>query len=467
MIEYSYKSLSSLQRTHSALKLLRSDNFAMVIAFFYQIFIKHSKRAVAAEVFEERFSDFLYSLEICTNTPKEYINYFIKQGFLRKFYNDEELLYELTPSVYKVFEFLASLEKKDFVGSETKLTLILTLLEKMEYEASSDEEVKITILQNQIEELQRKIKYLKLQKEIREDRRKLKELYQEIMELARKTLYDFSQIEENFKELNRKTKEKISSSSIKTEVLDFAFDAYKAIKKSEQGESFEAFWKLLRSPKSSQLQERIDKLYQNEIVAEFDKEMRLKNFQHELMQRAYKIQLLTDHLVQQLGNFIDERGWIENKRVVKLIDAIYKKILQNQEPPKITMQMELSSIEFSMPFEKDLYTIKKSESFTPVEHTYEEISFDTSMLFLKNFVDEKRLYKNIQKFFHIQNSFTLKELLEHFPPSQGIAEVIGYIALGVEKQEGVVHEERYEEVVLESEAKKIKLKIPQIVYVRK
>ena len=216
-----------------------------------------------------------------------------------------------------------------------------------------------------------------------------------------------------------------------------------------------------------QLQERIDKLYQNKIVAEFDKEMRLKNFQHELMQRAYKIQLLTNHLVEQLGNFIDERGWIENKRVVKLIDAIYTKILQNQEPPKIAMPMELSSIAFSMPFEKDLCTIKKSENFTPVKHTYEEIQFDTSMLFLKNFVDEKRLYKNIQKFFHIQNSFTLKELLEHFPPSQGIAEVIGYIALGVEKHEGVVHEDRYEEVVLESEAKKIKLKIPQIVYVRK
>jgi len=53
-------------------------------------------------------------------SAKEYLDTYIKDGYLRKFYKQEELYFELSPEVYKVIEFLETLQKKDFVGSETK-----------------------------------------------------------------------------------------------------------------------------------------------------------------------------------------------------------------------------------------------------------------------------------------------------------------------------------------------------------
>jgi len=124
-MDYSFEYLKALKSSNVSLRLLSSDNFPLIFSLFYQVFIKDNKRAVEAKSLEEFFDDCLYEINqkypnFFVKSAKEYLDTYIKDGYLRKFYKQEELYFELSPEVYKVIEFLETLQKKDFVGSETK-----------------------------------------------------------------------------------------------------------------------------------------------------------------------------------------------------------------------------------------------------------------------------------------------------------------------------------------------------------
>jgi len=468
-MDYSFEYLKALKSSNVSLKLLSSDNFAMTVSLFYQVFIKDNKRVVEANSLEAYFDDYLFGLNqenqnLFTKSAKEYLNDYIKAGYLRKFYNKDQLLYELSNEVYKVIEFMETLQRREFVGSETKLNMIMDLLEKLEFEASTDEERKIEILQNQIDRLQKRIEDIKLQKSLKEDDRKVKEIFLEILNLSKKLLYDFSEIEENFRELNRKTKEKIASRvDKKSKVLDFVFDSEKAIKESEEGKSFKAFWELLRSEENEKLENLIQKAYQKRSILEIDSEESLKSFKYDLMSSAHKVQILINRLVEQLREFIDQKAWIENKRVIGLIEEIQKNVLKLDEPLKESFEIKTAKVDFNLPFEKELFEVKRSEELKS-EIKEEEIVVDKSMLFLKEFVNEEELKRNVKTVLTKLNRVSLKELISYFPVKKGIAEIVGYISVATNLKNTIFIENSYEKIEIEHNDKKILIKVPLIIF---
>ena len=70
-----------------------------------------------------------------------------------------------------------------------------------------------------------------------------------MVETARGLLADFRQVEENFRQLDRQVRERITRfEGGKGEVLSDIFDEHDSIAGSDQGRSFRAFWDFLMSP---------------------------------------------------------------------------------------------------------------------------------------------------------------------------------------------------------------------------
>ena len=92
-----------------AYKLLRSDNFAFFLGFFYYAF--QNDRLSHTEL-ESKLDDYMFDNDLGVRHPKDYIEEMVKAGYLKRFYEKETLYYELTKDVYKVMEFVESLQKK-------------------------------------------------------------------------------------------------------------------------------------------------------------------------------------------------------------------------------------------------------------------------------------------------------------------------------------------------------------------
>lgn len=474
-----YEKLKNLKSNHHTLRLLSSDNFAFTLSFFYLAFSKNGKITLLHSEILSYLDDYLFNLnqtytDAFPREAKEYLDDFVseKNGYLRKYHESaDEALYELTPFTQKALEFIESLEKKEFVGSRSKFNIIFELLEELAFETTLSDEQRVAELEAKRSVLSQEIEAIKAQRDIRFDTSRIKEHYMQIEEMVRKLKYDFSEIEYNFRTLNATAMEKIAlGSEAKGDVLSSIFEIEDSIRESDQGKSFFAFWQLLsdvgRSDKLSQL---IENLYTIESVKSLDSERRLAGLKFTLLKNGEKVFNVSSKLIEQLRRFLDDRVWIENRRILDLAQSIEQSALEiKEDAPKAKNFITIAGYkaDINSIFTKTLYEPKKVQEFQRELVEEEESALDMESFYNLFYIDEEQLAQNIQKKLLTSNQVTLSEVLMEFPISKGIAEVVGYISLA-KKSENVLFDEsslEYIEISDESGVSK-RVKLPKIIFV--
>ncbi|MEA3315080.1 MAG: DUF3375 family protein [Campylobacterota bacterium] len=474
-----FEYLKNLKTNNQTLKILNSENFSMVISFFYIIFIEQKNITLKHSIIVDFLDDYLYNLNetydnIFPKSSISYLNDFCsdKYGYLRKYHgSDDEAYYELTPYTQKALEFLQDLEKKEFVGTRTKFNVILELLEDLEFETNYNDEQRIKSLEEEKKELDRKIKDIKEKKDIRFDNSRIKEHFMLLEETARKLKYDFTQIEYNFRNLNDIAMEQIATRDDgKGDVLESIFDIEDNIREQNQGKSFFAFWKLLTDAKKSEkLSSMLDNLYENETIKEFDKNEKLKSLKYELLQSGQKVSNVSYKLIEQLRRYLDDRVWIENKRILELCKSIEKTALTiKRDIPKTNSFFEIKGEKSSIKsvFENSLYEIKENKDFiTTIEEKHIDINLDS--FYHQFFIDESILKENIKQLLLYKPQCSLDDINKEFGIKKGIAELIGYLSIAKNSPNAIVDEKFKIKLEIKDFDGDIKIvSLPKIVFVK-
>ena len=474
-----FEYIKNLKQFNQTLKLLNSDNIAMMVSFFYLAFIKQKNLTLNHTTILGLLDDYLYSLnesydDIFPKRPKEYLEGFCsdKNGYLRKYHgNSDEPLYELTPYTQKALEFLESLEKKEFVGSRSKFNIIFELLEDLEFETSYSDEQRIESLQRQKEDIDKQIEAIKTKRDIRFDVSRIKEHFMLLEESARKLKYDFTEIEYNFRELNKTAMEQIATREDgKSEVLGAIFDIEDSIRQKDQGKSFFAFWQLLTdAQKNDKLTTMLENLYANPIIKEFDKDEKLKELKYELLQSGQKITAVSSKLMEQLRRYIDDRIWLENRRILELCKSIEKTALaiKTETPTKKdfhTINSPKASIKSV--FENSLYTFKERKIFVQTVEE-KEIDIDLDGFYHQFFIDEEHLKLNIKKVLQHTVQCTLEDINNQMGITKGVAEIIGYISIAKNSPNARVDEKKKQILQIKDfDGNRKRVVVPTILFAR-
>jgi len=474
-----YEYLKYLKESNLTLKILNSDNSAFTLSFFHFVFIEKQNITLKHSLILQYLDDFLYDINQTYNnsfvkTAKEYLNDFAndKNAYLRKYHaNEDETLYELTPHVHKALEFLEALDKKEFVGSRSKFNIIFELLEELEFETSLDDTERIAKLKAQKNDIDRQIKAIESKQDLRFDNSRIKEHFMQIEEIVRKLQYDFSEIEYNFRDLNMKAMEQIIiQDDTKGEVLGAIFDIEDSIKESDQGKSFFAFWQLLTDAKKSEkLSKLLENLYKIDAIEEFDKEKRMQDLKHSLLLSGAKISKVSGKLIEQLKRFLDDRVWLENRRVLELVKTIQKSAIDiKDEIPKQRNFMLLNGdrVKTEMVFEKSLYMIKEQKLLKQeLNESVTEINLDSFYDIF--FVDEAILQKNINEILLYKSQCSLHDIAQKYGIKKGVAELVGYISIAKNSENVMIYDTKYEIIeVTNSDGEKKMIKLPKIIFVK-
>ena len=474
-----YEYLKNLKKYNQTIKLLNSDNFAMMVGFFYFVFVEKKYITINHSTILSLLDDYLYDINlsypnIYPKNAKEYLDDFVsdKNGYLKKYHGSEdEAIYELTPYTQKALEFLDSLNKSEFVGSRTKFNIIFELLEELEFETNLSDEDRIRTLQKQKDDIDAKIKNIKNKQDLRFDSSRIKEHFMLISEQARKLKYDFSQIEYNFRDLNLEAMQKIASSyDSKDSVLGSIFDIEDSIRQSDQGKSFFAFWQILTDArKNEQLSSMLEKLYEIDVIKEFDKDKSLRTLKYDLLNNATKITKVSSKLIEQLRQFLDDRVWIENKKIFDFCQSIEKSAIEIKTNPPISKKittLQNTKISINSVFEKSLYTIKADKNFTN-ELKEEKLDINLNSFYDIFFVDEEKLKNNINYFLQIQSQITLEQILEKFPITKGVAELVSYLSIAKNSQNSIVDMDNKIKLIIKDEHNNTKVvSIPKIIFTK-
>lgn len=430
---------SELREQHPAWRLLRANSAPLVLSFLGRHFIEENSGATAASRLIDALDDFLYAIRqsdlgAYPREPQAYLDDWAapERGWLRKFYpvDSEEVHYDATPAVEKAYRWVEDLRQRSFVGTESRLHTLIELLRQIVHGSETDPEVRISELERRRAEIDDEITAVRENRAALLDETAVRDRYQMFSATARDLLSDFREVEENFRGLDRSARERIAGwDGSKGALLDELVTSRTDIATSDQGHSFQAFYDfLLSEQRQSELSDLIESVQAMPVV---QADRRLRFVHHDWADAAERTQQTVRNLSEQLRRFLEDQAWLENRRVLDLVRAVEQAAIRVRTDPPLELGLVIDEpgTPIHLPFERPLYNARpetRVDSFIAPE---DEASAEYDALLSQRFVDAARLAENIRAIVPPRTTAELTDIIAMYPVEEGVAEILGYLAL--------------------------------------
>lgn len=472
-------------KTSPSVELLRLRNREMIIEFLENTF-SNKQGAISSENIYTQLADFLEGHEI-ENDEESEINAFdtyevkakkhilnwTNKGFLTNYPDEQgEVFYELSAYSSKTIDWVASLKKEEFVGTESRFNNILNQLKELVEFTNEDAEKRIQLLEEKKLEIEQQIQRIKIGEDIIVfEEFEIVPRFNQLNQSAKELLSDFKEVEDNFKEITKGIYQKHADGSLtKSDILEFTFDALDALKDSQQGKSFYAFWSFLLNPelqnKWESLTKELYKTLEEKSIPVNDPFLKgMKRHLHSSGQKVYKA---NDKMAEKLGRIIRESESSKSEAIKNIIQEIKKQLVEvskTKKKPDISFELE-TEFEINFPFERKLTTEEAEEvNYTNKPKIADEditSSNHLGKLFSQSNIDKEVLRKRIKDILKEKSQTTLLDVVENYGGlEKGLPELFGYIGI-VKEFKHTISPNKTQSIVFNIENGK-QIKIPEII----
>ena len=385
----------------------------------------------------------------------------------------EKVIYNvLTQHTERVFQMLDLLRERKFVGTESKFKDIFHKLKELVDNNTEDPKKKIEELEERKRKIDEEIRRIKRDGNVAKyEDYQIQSRFEDVTRLTNELIGDFKEVEDIFKIITRDVYEKQSQYDLsKGKILHYTFDALDTLKESDQGKSFYAFWNFLIDEDSQDTLKTLIKLVYDILDdrgIEYNNR-NLKRIKTILFQSGRKVLDSNNLLAEKLTRVVAEKHLLESRKIRETIADI-KQISLRLIEHKIEncgIEIELNA-EINMPMERKLGEEKIIPEFDLLPELFNSKADLESMssLFNPDAINIKELISKIDSLLIDKQQVTLSQVVEKYPITKGLSELIAYVSLINNSEKYFVNEETCE--VLLFDAKKSKyLKIPQIIYCR-
>ena len=438
-----YFDLEALRLQHPAWRLLRAKNAPLVASFLHRVFITPNQRVLAQSDLVEALNDTLYALrerlggDAPPKPANEYLNDWAANGagWLRKFYppGSDEPHFDLTPATERALAWLVSLSERAFVGTESRLLTLFSLLQQMSEGSDTNPQTRLAELHKRRAEMDADIALVESGQMPLLDDTALKERFQQFSGLARELLADFREVEQNFRTLDRNMRERIALwDGAKGTLLGDILGERDAITDSDQGKSFRAFWGFLMSQsRQDELSHLLDRVLALEPVAALEPNPRLRRVHYDWLDAGEHAQRTVAQLSQQLRRFLDDQAWLENRRIMDLLRGIEVRALALRSAPPTGAIHAIDALhpEVDLPLERPLYRAPTKTALTATKLAAGHAEGDAQALFEQVRIDKAALAQHIRQSLQTRAHISLGELLQLRPLQHGLGELVAYLQL--------------------------------------
>lgn len=446
-----------------AVRLIRAHNAPLVLGFFHHVF-KSAQRvslpegqiraALEAYLDERRESEPLAYPKTAAEYLADWCN--DELGFLRRYYGpaSDEPLYELTTGTEKALLWLESLRQARFVGTESRLESVFAGLDEILKFADGDPDRRIEQLLAESNAIIAQIDRIRATGRAESFTPvQINERYARILATARELLADFRQVEDNFKRIAREIAERHAQPGVtKGAIVGHMLDSHDALRKSEQGQSFFAFWELLLSPdKQLHFQAQVERIA---ALGSLDAENRdnalLRHFVSHLLREGEGVVESHQRLSTNLRRVLDTTHLAERRRIGELLQAIRQAALAVRAAPPSDadfFDVQVFPDVFGS-MSRPLWQAPESVNAQgPIEEETGRLSIeDLRRLHALPELRLRQLRDNVEACLVDVDAVTLPQVLARFPPREGIMEVIGYLIIAADESRHYIADD-YGEII--------------------
>ncbi|QDT32220.1 DUF3375 domain-containing protein [Thalassoglobus polymorphus] len=435
--------------TSPALSLLRSSNAPFIIDFLNQLFKQseriswaHSELVTALIAYQENLQETdpgklpsradAYLAEWCSSETR----------WLRRFLeaDADEPSYQLTPHTEDVFAFLDLVLGKDlnFVGTESRLKLVIDLLANLVVGSSDDPETRLQHLRNEQKKIQDEITQIEQDGVVATYRPdQIRDQFATAVSILKQLQGDFRAVEESFRDITLEVQQQqVAGLAARGGILEYALNAEDVLKKDDQGVSFYEFVNLILSPVQTEQLER--------IIAEIRKIPELSHQQEgmetvrgmvTLLQReAEKVMRTNQRLSTTLRRLLDMETHAERQRVAHLLQEIRGLVISlgdQHDCNDVGLTVEVNAAVDS-PFRRTFWTeptrleVVDLTEFQPDEAERTDVFKQYAAM---HRLDWNAMRTQIDECLKLRSAPTLADVLDEYPPTSGAVEVLGYLQI--------------------------------------
>ncbi|MFK7932762.1 MAG: DUF3375 domain-containing protein [Saprospiraceae bacterium] len=432
-------------------KLLRARSAPLVISFLHQEFKAQNRIVVPAYETINHLADYIEALDDrdvidiegsdSLQLARNYITQWCSEEnrYLRRYPDDTgEPVLELTTHTEKAFQWMETLQAREFVGTESRFLSIYRQLKDLIDNTSADPKRKIKELEKQRKAINAEIKAIKKAGVVSTyNDTQIKERFYNVTKTARELIADFKEVEQNFKDISLNIYRQQTKADVhRGQILGYALDASEELKQSDQGRSFYAFWQfLIADNKQDELMEMIRYTY--DLLKERDIDLadnflrKIKIFLHNAGQKVIN----SNHLLaDKLSRILSESNFAERRVARDVIDDI--KNLAVQKVGKFSGKRafiyidDLPNIDLSL--DRPLGEPKQVANFTNQPTEIGSTQLDNANLapMFDGFeMDRQLLEENIASLLKKSAQISLAEVVKIHPIQNGLEEIITYFSI--------------------------------------
>jgi hypothetical protein len=263
-------------------------------------------------------------------------------------------------------------------------------------------------------------------------------------------LADFREVEHNFRSLDRQVRERVTLwEGAKGALLDEILGERDAIAESDQGRSFRAFWDFLMSQeRQEELTSLLERVLQLPAIAASGPEKRLRRVHYDWLEAGEHTQRSVAQLSHQLRRFIDDRAYLENRRIMDLLRQIEIHAVGVRGNPPQGDFMEIANLgcAIDLPMERRMFSPVSNPAIADSVVLEGDAPVDLDALFSQAVIDYAKLSDNVRRALQKRNEVTLRAVIEAHPVEQGLAEVVAYLQLAAQDRHAFFDEDHPEPV---------------------
>ena len=149
------------------------------------------------------------------------------------------------------------------------------------------------------------------------------------------------------------------------------------------------------------------------------------------LKAADAVQVTVAHLSQQLRRFLDDRAYLENRRISELLRSIEAKALRvrDEQPPRSFMSLHEPKADISVPMARRMYEPGHRIPLVTGPLGTGDEGFDADALFTQFTVDPRRLRAAVAEALSVHSQASLADVVAAHPITQGLSEVVTYLSL--------------------------------------
>jgi hypothetical protein len=438
-------------------RLLAGEKAVPVIALLQELLME-SDKALPASVLYERLGRALEELrmegEDLPQTAQGYAADWLSKGFLTRRLpaGASEEQYELSSDAAAAIRFVSSLLKRRTLATESRLSSVMQQLVKLAEETDPNPDSRIAALLAERARIDQEIETVRTRGVTTLPEPRALERSREIIALADELTGDFRRVRDDFDQLNRGLRHSLMEhEGSRGEVLEALFAGVDVIGESPAGKTFAAFWRLLTDGEQFALfQDALDAVMRRPFARQLDQKERrfLLGLTHVLSDEGSSVHEVLQSFAKSLKSFVQSREFLEQRRLHSLLKqamqaalAARGRLRPNQE---LGYELALTS--------SRIRSISQSQLYDPAERVIDAQMHDAvrseldlavvGELVRQSEIDFRTLRRNVRAVLEHRAQASIGQVLLRFPAEQGLASVVGYVALGIKHGEATLKRER-------------------------